>query len=121
MGKINLLGVAKEYLNTLRSYRTNKLMPSDFAVQIGLPVLAALAFAIIWPLDEEKLSSITGNVISGVSIVSALLCGVAVMVFQLRMQMSSQSRPPRRRSNGWLMKLFLIFCGPWWPGSPLSS
>lgn len=98
MGKISLLGVAVAYLNTLRSYRTKKVMLSDILIQVGLPAIAAVAFAISWPLDEEELSTVSNNVISGVSIVSGLLCGVAVMVFQLRMQMSSQGeRPPREK------------------------
>ncbi len=98
MGKISLFGIARAYLNTLRSYKTKKIMLSDLLVQIVLPAVAAAAFAILWPLDEEKLSSVSANVISGVSIVSALLCGVAVMVFQLRMQMSAQGgRPPREK------------------------
>lgn len=46
MGKINLLGIAEAYLNTLRSYRTNKIMLSDLLVQIGLPAVAAVAFVI---------------------------------------------------------------------------
>lgn len=81
MGKISLLGVAVAYLNTLRSYRTKKVMLSDILVQVGLPAIAAVAFAISWPLDEEELSTVSNNVISGVSIVSGLLCGVAVMVW----------------------------------------
>ena len=36
MGKTNLLGVARAYLNTLRSYRTKRVMLSDLIVQIGL-------------------------------------------------------------------------------------
>ena len=97
MGKTSLLGVARAYLNTLRSYRTKRVMPSDIIVQIGLPAAAAVSFAVLWPLGEDELSSVSSNVISGVSIVSALLCGVAVMVFQLRMQMSGQGEFSSRK------------------------
>lgn len=90
MGKISLFGVVKAYINTLRSYKTNKIMPSDIVVQIALPAFAAAAFAVFWPIGQHELNDISTNIISGVSIISALLCGVAVMVFQLRMQMSTQ-------------------------------
>lgn len=96
MGKTSLLGVARAYFNTLRSYRTKRVMLSDLIVQIGLPAVAAVSFAVLWPLGEDELSSVSSNVISGVSIVSALLCGVAVMVFQLRVQMSAQGERPSR-------------------------
>lgn len=91
MGKISLLGVVKAYINTLRSYKTNKIMPSDIVVQIILPAFVAVSFAVFWPFEQRELNDISANIISGVSIISALLCGVAVMVFQLRMQMSTQN------------------------------
>lgn len=93
MGKICLLGAARAYVDTLRNYRTGKIMLSDVIVQIILPVILAVIFAFIWPLENKELDSVSANIISGVSIISALLCGVAVMIFQLRMQMSSQCNP----------------------------
>lgn len=100
MGKIGLLGIAFEYLKTLRSYRTGKPMARDIFVQIVAPAVAALSFAIAWPLEASEVSRIAGNIISGVSIISGLLCGVSVMVFELRMQMASQTDPrPTKRET----------------------
>lgn len=93
MGKIGLSGVAAKYLGTLRSYRTGKIMFRDVLIQIVAPAIAAVALSASWPLDGVDVSGISGNVISGVSIISGLLCGVAVMVFELRVQMASQRDP----------------------------
>lgn len=99
MGKIGLFGIAGKYLGTLRSYRTGKPMVRDVLVQLVVPGALALA-AVIWPLEPEAIARISGNVISGVSIISGLLCGVAVMLFELRMQMRSQVDPkPTKRET----------------------
>ena len=100
MGKISLVGVALAYIRTLKSYKKNRYMLSDIIVQLVMPAVAGILFALFWPLSASRLSALSGNVVSCVSIVSALLCGVAVMVFQLRMQMSAQSDPkPTRRER----------------------
>lgn len=93
MGKIGLFGLAGKYIGTLRSYRTGRLMARDILAQIVLPACAAASFCIYWPLESEEVSRIVGNIVSGVSIISGLLCGVAVMLFELRVQMRSQDDP----------------------------
>lgn len=98
MGKTSLVRVAAAYLSTLRSYRTEKYMASDIAVQLVAPALLGAAFGVTWPVPAARLSEAVGNMVSGVSIISALLCGVAVMVFQLRLQLASQESPrPTKR------------------------
>lgn len=101
MGKTSLVVVAVAYFRTLKSYRTERYMASDIAVQLVAPALLGAGFAVAWPVSACDLSEAVGNTVSGVSIVSALLCGVAVMVFQLRLQIASQDspRPTKREST----------------------
>lgn len=100
MGKIGLFGIAGKYIGTLRNYRTGRLMARDIIVQLAFPAVAALAFSVAWPFNAEELSGFAEKVIAGVSIISGLLCGVAVMVFELRLQMASQTDPrPTKRET----------------------
>lgn len=107
MGKMNLLDIAIAYLKTLRNYQTNRTMWVDVLLQVILPVSAGVAFVTFWPLTTDELNEINGDIISCVSIISALLCGVAVMVFQLRMQMASQTNPaPTKKEKILVDELF---------------
>lgn len=98
MGKMSLSGVWNGYRKTLVNYSTGKTSKRDLAIQIGVPlVTGAVAFA-LWPLGRQAIESVVSNVVTGVSIVSSLMCGVAVMIFQLRVQLASQGdiTPTRR-------------------------
>lgn len=100
MGKVSLFSVAKEYLGTLTSYRTKKPMIGDILVQLVLPGLFAAWLTVGKPVEASVIAAIADKAVVGVSIISALLCGVAVMMFQLRVQMSTSEdfRPTERES-----------------------
>lgn len=92
MGKTSLRDIRRGYLRTLREEPWKPGSPfnkRDLLTQILLPVGVALAYGVSWPLDGDALDGMCGNIVTGVSIVSSLMCGVAVMIFQLRVQLAS--------------------------------
>ena len=89
MGKMGLSGIWRGYLGTLVNYSTGRASVADIVLQIAVPALAGVALFVCWPGDAETVSGVTSNVVTGVSIVSSLMCGVSVMLFQLRVQVSS--------------------------------
>ena len=55
--------------------------------------LLSVALFFNWPDGCINLEDLISNLISCISIISGLMCGVAVLLFQLRFQMSSQKDP----------------------------
>ena len=107
MGKMSLRRVAQEYLSTLVDGRTEKVSATDVTVQIVVPVIFGTVFFITWPIPNNAVLNLVGGFETGVSIVSALLCGVSVMVFQLRLQLASQMDPqPTRREAKLIDEMF---------------
>lgn len=91
MGKTSLKGIRDGYLNTLRENpgaQGSRFNRHDLLVQIISPATFAVLFGMAWPLGESALQRVCGNVVTGVSIISSLMCGVAVMLFQLRIQLA---------------------------------
>lgn len=93
MGKINFWAILIKYIDTLRNYRTNKISPADVTVQLVIPALLSVALFFKWPDGWVNFEDLITNLISCISIISGLMCGVAVLLFQLRLQMSSQKDP----------------------------
>lgn len=93
MGKMNLTNVYLKYFATLVDARTEKICYSDVGIQVVAPLVGGAAFFACWPLDPQAVDSLSTDVITAVSIISALLCGVAVMIFQLRLQLTSSDGP----------------------------
>lgn len=93
MGKIDFWPLLIKYVDTLRNYQTNKISPIDILVQLIIPVLLSVALFFYWPDSCINLDDLISNLISCISIISGLMCGVAVLLFQLRLQMSSQKDP----------------------------
>lgn len=86
MGKLGLGSVAKGYIETLHRGRDGGVHKLDIIVQIIAPILCGIALASFGgPLLSLGKSALP-NAVVAVSIVSALMCALAVMVFQLRMQ-----------------------------------
>lgn len=107
MGKMNLCRIARGYLSTLVDARTEKVSLKDVAIQIILPMICGTAFFIARPLGNDAISDLSDGLVTVVSIVSALLCGVSVMVFQLRLQLASQTDPrPTRRESKLIDEMF---------------
>lgn len=93
MGKMNLTSVYLKYFATLVDARTEIISYSDVGIQVVAPLVGGAAFFVCWPLDPQAVDSLSTDVITAVSIISALLCGVAVMIFQLRLQLASSDGP----------------------------
>ena len=93
MGKMSLRRIAAGYLSTLVDARTEKKCLSDIVIQICIPIVSGAVFFAFWPASKDSMEGLADGFVTGVSIVSALLCGVAVMVFQLRIQIASQTDP----------------------------
>ena len=91
MGKIDFWPLLIKYIDTLRNYQTNKISLIDIFVQLIVPALLSLFFK--WPDSRINLGDLISNLISCISIISGLMCAVAVLLFQLRLQMSSQKDP----------------------------
>ena len=92
MGKLSLLGVAKGYGRTLKDYRTNRLSIADISIQVFAPLAIGAVSFTCRMTGSSPINGIGDELISGVSIVSALLCGVSIMAFQLRVQIASDGR-----------------------------
>lgn len=83
MGKIGLKPIFCAYVNTLRDDSSGKYSYADIILQIILPIVVGVAMALLlgsgkmqWPCFD--------NSITVVSIVSSLLCALALMLFSLR-------------------------------------
>lgn len=101
MQKISLKRIWEEYFHTLRDDSTGKISIDDVIVQLILPFLLGIAVFVdrayihYLPCGDGSVSS---NIITGVSIASALLCAVDVLVFQLRFDMVAADEKPDSRS-----------------------
>ena len=93
MGKIDFWPLLIKYIDTLRNYQTNKISLIDIFVQLIVPALLSVALFFKWPDSRINLGDLISNLISCISIISGLMCAVAVLLFQLRLQMSSQKDP----------------------------
>lgn len=89
MGKMSLSGIWRGYLGTLVNYSTGRMSMADIALQVVIPALSGVALFLFWPDDANAVNGVASNVVTGVSIISSLMCGVSVMLFQLRVQISS--------------------------------
>lgn len=122
MGKISFWQLLIKYIATLRNYQTNKISHGDIFVQLIAPALLSVALFFNWPDSCINLEDLISNLISCISIISGLMCGVAVLLFQLRLQMSSQKIQNHSiASLQWLMNLFIYLCGLFWTGSSLLA
>lgn len=82
MGMSSPNRIPKEYFSTLVSQKTGKYKAATIVFQFVLPlVIGGLAFAL-----KIQISSVDST-ISGVAVVAALLCAVATMLFQIRIDL----------------------------------
>ncbi len=90
MGKICLKGIFERYCKTLHSVDDNSLYIPDALIHLGLP-LAFFIFAIIKAEHVIQLRAFFPNAITAISVISGFMCGLAVMIFELRISLD-QSR-----------------------------
>lgn len=90
MGMSSVLGIGKAYLSTLKDQRAGNCNTSAIIAQFGIPVFAGIAWAFYGPTISTP-----GNAIVGISIVSALLCAMATMLFQVRVDLRVRKKEGR--------------------------
>lgn len=92
MDKVNLTRLFKLYLKGLKyNGRINLL---DILVQFCIPVCCSvISFLLLWEgvIEPEQLSAFVSNAIVAISIISGLMCALAVLIFQLRAQISTEA------------------------------
>ena len=79
MGMSSVAGIVKDYADSLRSARDGKLKLSFVLVQVGFPLALGVAAGLLGLRIPNS-----GELVTGVSIVAALMCGVATLLFQTR-------------------------------------
>ena len=89
MSKIGLKPIFRAYVNTLRDNSTGKLSFFDIAVQIIVPVAVGIIVALLIGKGVVSKPSFD-SLITVVSIVSSLLCALALMLFSLRSDMAKR-------------------------------
>lgn len=91
MDKVKLVRVFRAYIEGLKA--DGKLRLRDALIQFIIPVVVGMATFLYLTFVSEDISRvepIVANAISAVSIISGLMCALAVLVFQLRVQLSSE-------------------------------
>lgn len=88
MGKSSVIPIFKNYISTLHG-RDDGVRFQDVAVQLALPAAAGVAVGILMPTGlRGPVAASLPVAITAISIVSAFMCAMAVMVFQLRIQVA---------------------------------
>lgn len=88
MGKSSIVPIFKGYIRTLHEADDNLRIQDVFAHLI-LPAAAGVAVGALVPAEaHDAVSGSLPTAITAVSIVSAFMCAMAVMVFQLRIQIA---------------------------------
>ena len=91
MDKVNLTRLFALYLEGLKS--DGKISLPDILVQFIIPICcSAFSFALLLKggIGLEQLSTFVSNAIVAISIISGLMCALAVLIFQLRAQISTE-------------------------------
>ena len=91
MSKIGLKPIFHAYINTLRNNSTGKLSFVDIAVQVIVPVAVGILVAQLIGKGVINKPSFD-NSITVVSIVSSLLCALALMLFGLRSSLARRDK-----------------------------
>ena len=87
MGMSSVSGVAKAYFSTLINQRTGGVNAGAVIAQFLMPAVIGAAWALVGPSISTP-----GNAIVGISIVSALLCAMATMLFQIRIDLRIRAK-----------------------------
>ena len=87
MGMSSVSGIVEAYFSTLKNQRTGRANKGARATQFGIPLIIGIAWAIAGPLIKSP-----SNAIVGISIVSALLCSMAAILFQTRIDLKAREK-----------------------------
>lgn len=88
MGKSSIAPLFKGYIRTLHG-GDDRLRIQDVVVHLVVPIASGIAVGVLVPTEaHDAVSGSLPTAITAVSIVSAFMCAMAVMVFQLRIQIA---------------------------------
>lgn len=90
MGKISLRGLFVRYLRTLHSVDDDSLYIPDVLVHFISP-LGLLIWAIIKSDSAAAVRVYFANAMTVISVISGFMCGLAVMIFELRINLSQSN------------------------------
>lgn len=79
MGMSSVSVIAENYFHSLSNQRTGKINKRAICAQIAVPVAVGVIFGLFGPIIEN-----CSNAIVGISIIAALLCAMATLLFQTR-------------------------------------
>lgn len=85
--KASVVPAVRAHYDTLRDDRTKKIRLLDIALFAGMPILTGSA---LWLFDFRLKD--TASVLAGLAVFTALLFGLVIFVFQLRVQIKSDGR-----------------------------
>ena len=81
----SVLGIFKRYSATFRSARDGRFLLKPFLAQICIPIVVGALSAVFGPVINNA-----GNAVTGISVVAALLCAAATMLFQIRIELEER-------------------------------
>ena len=88
MGKSSIVPIFEGYIRTLHG-ADDRLRIQDVLAHLIVPAAAGIAVGVLVPTGaHDAVSGSLPTAITAVSIVSAFMCAMAVMVFQLRIQIA---------------------------------
>ena len=87
MGKISLRGLFVRYLRTLHSIDDDSLYIPDAFVHFVIP-FGLFIWAIIKSDSAAAVRAYFANAMTAISVISGFMCGLAVMIFELRINLN---------------------------------
>ncbi len=90
MGKISLRGLFVRYFRTLHSVDDDSLYIPDLLIHFGIP-LGLLIWAIIKTDSAADVRVYFANAMTVISVISGFMCGLAVMIFELRINLNQSN------------------------------
>lgn len=90
MGKISLRGLFVRYLRTLHSVDDDSLYIPDIFVHFAIP-FGLFIWAIIDTHTVAAVRAYFANAMTAISVISGFMCGLAVMIFELRINLNQSN------------------------------
>lgn len=90
MGKISLRDIFFRYLRTLHSVDDDSLYIPDVFVHFIIP-FGLLIWAIIKSDSTAAVRAYFANAMTAISVISGFMCGLAVMIFELRINLNQSN------------------------------
>lgn len=112
MGKISLRGLFVRYLRTLHSVDDDSLYIPDVFVHFAIP-FGLFIWAIIDTHSAAAVRAYFANAMTAISVISGFMCGLAIMIFELRINLNQSNGELGENAHEieLIDELFLTCCG----------